>query len=94
MTLLIAPVAGVLCFFVIWIAFRLRWSRLIVTMMCAVIIGASMAAYFADPVTGQAACPLAGLVLGSVLGAGIGWTTHGAVSEAIRLNCVCPPSSS
>jgi hypothetical protein len=84
MMLLLAPIAGALCFFAIWLAVKLGWSRSAVAMICAVLIGTSMAAYFAEPVTGLATSPLVGLILGSALGAAIGWAAFGAASDALQ----------
>ena len=83
LAVLLAPAAMGLCFFVLWLAFRLRWSRMTVTMVCAVIMGVFATIYFAYP-SNQAVCPLGGMVFGAVFGAAIGWTAFGVGSAAIR----------
>ena len=49
LVLLLAPIAMGLCFLMLWLAFRLKWSRPAVTLACAAIMGGLATVYFAYP---------------------------------------------
>ena len=96
LVLLLAPAAMGLCFLVLWLALKLKWSRMTVTLACAAIMGVLAMVYFTYP-SDQAVCPIGGLVFGAVFGTAIGWTAYGAASDAIqrrqRKSDSLPPSS-